>query len=66
MGKDMNADNFVNEENADIFKMNSSSYMDNLKLIYHDLDCPDVSNSSSSTDIEQYCFPIVDLIELLI
>ena len=40
--------------------MNSSSHMDNLKLIYVDLDCLDVSNSPSSSDIEKYCFPIAD------
>ena len=34
--------------------------MDNLKLIYADLDCLDVSNSPSSSDIEKDCFPIVD------
>ena len=34
--------------------------MDNLKLIYADLYCPDVSNSSSASDIEKDYFPIAD------
>jgi hypothetical protein len=34
--------------------------MDNSKLIYDDLDCPDVLNSSSPSDIEQDFFPIDD------
>jgi hypothetical protein len=55
-GENLNADHFVNEENLDTLKMNSSSHMDNLKLIYVDLDCPDVSNSPSSSDIEQKFF----------
>jgi hypothetical protein len=33
-------DHFVNEENLDTHEMNSSSPMDNWKLIYVDLDCP--------------------------
>jgi hypothetical protein len=60
MEKNLKADHFVNEENIDTLKMNSFSHLDNLKLIYVDLDCPDVSNSPSSSEIEKYCFPIAD------
>jgi hypothetical protein len=34
--------------------------MDNLELVYVDLNCPVVINSPSSTDIEQECFPTDD------
>jgi hypothetical protein len=60
MGKDTNVDHFVNEENIDTHDMNPSSPMDNLELIYFDLNCPVVINSPSSTDIDQECFPTVD------
>jgi hypothetical protein len=56
----MNVDHFVNKKYLDTLKMNSSSHMDSLKLIYADLDCPDVSNSPSSSDIEHDCFPSAD------
>jgi len=60
MEKKLKDGHFFNEENLDTLKMNSSSHMDNLKLIYVDLDCPNVSNYLSSSDIEKYCFPIAD------
>jgi hypothetical protein len=50
MGKDLNVDHFVNEENMDTHEMNSSSPMDNLELVPFDLDCPIVINSPSLTD----------------
>jgi hypothetical protein len=60
MEKNLNVDHFVNEENLDTHEMNSSSPMDNLELVYFDLDCPVVTNSPSITDIDQECFPTID------
>jgi hypothetical protein len=56
MEKKLKVGHFVNEETLDTLKMNPSSHMDNSKLIYDDLDCPDILNSSSSSDIEQDFF----------
>jgi hypothetical protein len=60
MEKKFEADHFFNEENLDTHVMSSPSHVDNLKLIYVDLDCPAISNYPSSSDIEQDYFPIFD------
>jgi hypothetical protein len=60
MGKDMNVDHFLNEENLDKLNMNPFSPMDIFELVYYDLDCPVIINYPSSIDIEKDCFPTVD------
>ena len=60
MEQNLKVDHFVNEENLDTLKMNPSSHMDNSKLIYVDLDYPDILNSPSLSDIEKDWFPIDD------
>jgi hypothetical protein len=59
MGKDMNVDHFVNEENMGTHDMNSSSPMDNLELVFFNLNCPSTINSPSLTNIDNECFPTI-------
>jgi hypothetical protein len=51
MEQNLNADNFVNEENLDTREMNSSSPMENLKSIPVDIFFSTVTNSLDITDI---------------
>jgi hypothetical protein len=55
-GKDINDDNFVNEENMDTHDINLSSPMDNLELVSFDLDSYATINSPSLTEMNKNVF----------
>jgi len=59
MGKYLNADNFVNEENLDTHDMNPSSFMGNLEFSPVNLDIFVAIHSLSLTNMDQECFSIV-------
>jgi hypothetical protein len=60
MGKYVNVNHFVNEENVNTLNMITSSSMDKMELVSFDLNCFVVINPPSLNKLEKECFPTVD------